>query len=217
MLVDLSGEAALAVVGTRGGGGFADRLLGTVSSALPAHAHCPTVVVPRHTEGAEYTPVRRIVVGVDGSESARKALRWAVHEAEAWEAELTAIAAVPMASGAGALAWLPAAVDREQVLADVRSGLDRAVADAVEGHPAVVVRRHALDGNAAELMAEFSTAVDLVVVGSRGRGGFSGLLLGSVSQGVLSHASCPVMVVPARTKGDDGPASRNPGTPWKRA
>ena len=217
VLVDLSGEAALAVVGTRGGGGFADRLLGTVSSALPAHAHCPTVVVPRHTEGAEYTPVRRIVVGVDGSESARKALRWAVHEAEAWEAELTAIAAVPMASGAGALAWLPAAVDREQVLADVRSGLDRAVADAVEGHPAVVVRRHALDGNAAELMAEFSTAVDLVVVGSRGRGGFSGLLLGSVSQGVLSHASCPVMVVPARTKGDDGPASRNPGTPWKRA
>lgn len=217
VLVDLSGEAALAVVGTRGGGGFADRLLGTVSSALPAHAHCPTVVVPRHTEGAEYTPVRRIVVGVDGSESARKALRWAVHEAEAWEAELTAIAAVPMASGAGALAWLPAAVDREQVLADVRSGLDRAVADAVEGHPTVVVRRHALDGNAAELMAEFSTAVDLVVVGSRGRGGFSGLLLGSVSQGVLSHASCPVMVVPARTKGDDGPASRNPGTPWKRA
>lgn len=217
VLVDLSGEAALAVVGTRGGGGFADRLLGTVSSALPAHAHCPTVVVPRHTEGAEYTPVRRIVVGVDGSESARKALRWAVHEAEAWEAELTAIAAVPMASGAGALAWLPAAVDREQVLADVRSGLDRAVADAVEGHPKVVVRRHALDGNAAELMAEFSTAVDLVVVGSRGRGGFSGLLLGSVSQGVLSHASCPVMVVPARTKGDDGPASRNPGTPWKRA
>ena len=218
VLVDLSGEAALAVVGTRGGGGFADRLLGTVSSALPAHAYCPTIVVPRHTEGAEYTPVRRIVVGVDGSESARKALRWAVREAEAWEAELTAIAAVPMASGAGALAWLPAAVDREQVLADVRSGLDRAVADAVEGHPKVVVRRHALDGNAAELMAEFSTAVDLVVVGSRGRGGFSGLLLGSVSQGVLSHASCPVMVVPARTTEDaEGPAARNQGTPWKRA
>ena len=65
VLVDLSGEAALAVVGTRGGGGFADRLLGTVSSALPAHAYCPTIVVPRHTEGAEYTPVRRIVVGVE--------------------------------------------------------------------------------------------------------------------------------------------------------
>jgi universal stress family domain protein len=75
-----------------------------------------------------------------------------------------------------------------------------------------------LDGNAAELMAEFSTAVDLVVVGSRGRGGFSGLLLGSVSQGVLAHASCPVMVVPARAKDDEEPRSgRNQGTPWKRA
>ncbi|EFW26790.1 universal stress protein, partial [Actinomyces sp. oral taxon 171] len=106
VLVDLSEEATLAVVGTRGGGGFADRLLGTVSSALPAHSHCPAVVVPQHHEGADYTPVRRIVVGVDGSSSARRALKWAVAEAEAWGAELTAIAAVPMASGAGALAWL---------------------------------------------------------------------------------------------------------------
>ncbi|WP_128774381.1 universal stress protein [Actinomyces oricola] len=215
VLVDLSAEAAMAVVGTRGGGGFADRLLGTVSSALPAHSRCPAVVVPHHTEGAAYTPVKRIVVGVDGSGSARKALRRAVREAEVWGAELTAIAAVPMATGAGALAWLPAAVDREQVLTDVRSGLERAVADALEGHPGVTVRRHALDGNAAELLAEFSTAVDLVVVGSRGRGGFSGLLLGSTSQGVLSHASCPVLVVPSRSK-DDNAVSRT-STPWARA
>ncbi|AYD90451.1 universal stress protein [Actinomyces sp. 2119] len=214
VLVDLSDEATLSVVGTRGGGGFADRLLGTVSSALPAHGHCPTVVVPQRTQGADYTPVRRIVVGVDGSSSARKALHWAVAEAEAWGAELTAIAAVPMASGAGALAWLPAAVDREQVLADVRSGLDRAVAEALEGSSEVVVRRHALDGNPAELMAEFSTAVDLVVVGSRGRGGFSGLLLGSTSQAVLSHASCPVMVVPSRSR-DEIPSRTS--TPWGRA
>lgn len=216
VLVDLSGDAMLAVVGTRGGGGFADRLLGTVSSALPAHAHCPTVVVPKHTDGADFTPVRRIVVGVDGSESSRKALRYAIREAEVWDAELTAIATVPMASGAGALAWLPAAVDREQVLAEVRSGLDRVIADALEGHEGVTVRRHALDGNAAELMAEFSTAVDLVIVGSRGRGGFSGLLLGSVSQGVLAHASCPVLVVPSKAKTDDAPKGRNAGTPWKR-
>ncbi|VEG29555.1 universal stress protein [Actinomyces howellii] len=217
VLVDLSDAATMTVVGTRGGGGFADRLLGTVSSALPAHGRCPTVVVPRHTEGAAYTPVKRIVVGVDGSESAHKALQWAVSEAEVWGAELTAIAAVPMASGAGALAWLPAAVDREQVLADVRSGLDRTVSQALEGHSGVVVRRHALDGNAAELMAEFSTAVDLVVVGSRGRGGFTGLLLGSTSQGVLSHASCPVMVVPSRHKDDKRRSSRNIATPWGRA
>lgn len=217
VLIDLTDEAVLTVVGTRGHGGFADRLLGTVSSALPAHGHCPTVVVPRHIEGSAYTPVKRIVVGVDGSDSSRKALRWAVSEAEVWGAELTAIAAVPMASGAGALAWLPAAIDRDQVLADVRSGLDRSVAEAVADHPQVVVRRHALDGNAAELMAEFSTAVDLVVVGSRGRGGFTGLLMGSVSQGVLQHASCPVMVVPSRSRTGAGEPERNATTPWGRA
>ncbi|SPT54232.1 Universal stress protein Rv2623/MT2698 [Actinomyces bovis] len=215
VLVDLSDEAALAVVGTRGGGGFADRLLGAVSAALPAHSHCPTVVVPRHVEGAEFTPVRRIVVGVDGSDSARKALAWAVAEAEAWDAELTVVAAVPLASGTGALAWLPAAIDREQVLADVRDGLDHAVQKALEGHPKVKVRKHALDGNPAELMAEFSTAVDLVVVGSRGRGGFAGLLLGSTSQAVLSHAVCPVMVVPSR--GKDGAAAGRVQMPWGRA
>ena len=62
---------------------------------------------------------------------------------------------------------------------------------------------HALDGNAAALMAEFSTAVELLVVGTRGRGGFRGLLMGSTSQAVLHHAACPVMVVPARVANPD--------------
>ena len=60
-----------------------------------------------------------------------------------------------------------------------------------------------LDGTGAQLLTEFSTAVDLVVLGSRGRGGFAGLLLGSTSQAVLHHASCPVMVVTTRCKDDD--------------
>src|SRR5690625_5267543 len=171
VLVELSRKAGLAVVGTRGGGGFADRLLGTVSSSLPAHAHCPTVVVPCGTDDQPgFTPVRRIVVGVDGSESATIALRRAVDEAIAWDAHLTAVAAVPIGGGAGSLAWLPAAVDRDDVLADVKVGLGVAVEQAVDGRE-VRLSQHALDGNAAALMAEFSTAVDLVVVGSRGRGG----------------------------------------------
>ena len=60
-----------------------------------------------------------------------------------------------------------------------------------------------LDGTGAQLLTEFSTAVDLVVLGSRGRGGFAGLLLGSTSQAVLHHSSCPVMVVTTRCKDDD--------------
>ena len=213
VLVELSRTAAVAVVGTRGRGGFAERLLGTVSSALPAHSHCPTVVVPfRPPRGQEGTAgtglpgvrrpvVRRIVVGVDGSPAAEAALAKAIAEAEAWGAELTAVAGVPVGTGAGLMAWLPAAVDHEAVLRDVAAGLDVVVDRALADHPDVQVRRHVLDGNGAALLTEFSTAVDLVVVGSRGRGGFAGLLLGSTSQTVLHHAACPVMVV--TTRGQD--------------
>ena len=207
VLVEESRHVVLAVVGTRGRGGFADRLLGTVSSALPAHAWCPTVVVPlRGADGhplpdgetAEVRPVRRIVVGVDGSPPAERALRAAIREAEAWDAELFAVSGVPLASMTGALAWLPSAVDHEQVLKDIAEGLDVVVDRAVLEHPGARVQRRVLDGTGAELLTEFSAATDLVVVGSRGRGGFAGLLLGSTSQAVLHHARCPVMVVTAR-------------------
>lgn len=211
VLADLTKEAGLAVVGTRGGGGFADRLLGTVSSSLPAHAHCPTVVVPPQ-EAEPFVPVRRIVVGVDGSESATLALRRAVDEALLWGAELTAVAAVPVSGSATALGWLPTNVDRREVIADVKVGLSVAVEQAVGGRD-IEVRQRALDGNAAALLAEFSTAVDLVVVGSRGRGGFAGLLLGSTSQAVLHHSVCPVLVVPTRSE----QAGQSPSqVPWRK-
>lgn len=216
VLVDLSKQVCLVVVGTRGRSGFAERVLGTVSSALPAHAHCPTVVVPSREgededDGATM-PITRIVVGVDGSDSAKVALQRAIEQAEVWEAELTAVVAVPIGAGAGILGWLPAAVDRESVLADVKEGLNVAVDRALEGRD-LVVRRHALDGNGAALLSEFSTAVDLVVVGSRGRGGFAGMLLGSTSQQVLHHSACPVMVVPTRVQ-DEGLPPIAMG--WKR-
>ena len=120
-------------------------------------------------------------------------------------AALTAVAAVPVGTGAGILAWLPAAVDHEAILRDVAEGLDVAVDQALADHPDVTVRRHVLDGTGSALLTEFSTAVDLVVVGSRGRGGFAGLLLGSTSQAVLHHAACPVMVVTMRGREAEQP------------
>ncbi len=241
VLVEMSREVSLVVVGTRGRGGFADRLLGTVSSALPAHAHCPTVVVPlagvqrspqasamfaaagltadeqptvpesrskRDAAGGEHAippvrPIHRIVVGVDGSPAAEAALAAAIREAEVWGAELFVIAGVPIGTGTGMLAWLPAPVDHEQILADVTEGLNVVVDRALVGHEGVTVRRHVLDGTGAELLTEFSTASDLVVVGSRGRGGFAGLLLGSTSQAVLHHSACPVMIVTTRSRETD--------------
>ncbi len=213
VLVDLTKQVCLAVVGTRGNSGFAERILGTVSSALPAHAHCPTVVVPLHEDDGEPPlPIRRIVVGVDGSDSAKVALDRAIEQAEVWDAELTAVVGVPIGAGAGLLGWLPAAVDREVVLADVTEGLNVTVDRALEGRE-LTVRRHALDGSGAELLSEFSTAVDLVVVGTRGRGGFAGMLLGSTSQQVLHHSVCPVLVVPTRIQ-DEGLPPIAMG--WKR-
>lgn len=214
VLVELSKQCSLVVIGKHKGSGFADRLLGAVSSALPPLAHCSTVVVPhRREETPPRMPLKRIVVGVDNSDAARCALKRAIREAGIWNAELTAFSAVSIVQGAGAMAWVPTPIDHDELLASVREGLnvtvDRALA---ECESSIAVRRHALDGSAAALLTEFSTAVDLVVVGSRGRGGFTGLLLGSTSQTVMAHSDCPVMVVPSRTEGEL-PASY----PWQGA
>jgi nucleotide-binding universal stress UspA family protein len=208
VLVEMSKDFGLAVVGTHGRGGFAERLLGTVSSALPAHAKCPVVVVPHRSRSGAITPeggsqraprnprdVKRIIVGVDGSPSAEVALKVAIDQAQVWGAELVAVAGVPVGGGAGILAWLPAQVDHEKVLADVKAGLDVIVDRFEAEHDGLTIKRIVLDGTGAELLTEFSTAADLLVVGSRGRGGFRGLLLGSTSQAVLHHADCPVLVV----------------------
>ena len=195
VLVQLSEQADLIVVGTRGTGGFADRLLGATSSALPAYSRCPVVVVPGRGADQQFTPVKKIVIGVDGSSRSRKSLRRAIEEAALWGAQLTAVDAVPMASSAGVLAWLPATVDRESILRDVRDEL-KAICKAESAGSGVEIHAHALDGNPAALLTEFSTAVELVVVGTRGRGGFAGVLMGSTSQSVLAHSTCPVLVVP---------------------
>jgi len=199
ILIELSKQAGLVAIGKEGGTGLADRILGAVSTSLAPHAHCPVVMIPvRHGETKPLrVPVRRIVVGVDGSASAKVALKRAIQEAEVWNAELTAVAAVPIGQGAGAMAWMPGNIDRDELLADVREGLNVTVDQAL-GDSTVTVRRHALDGSPAALLTEFSTAVDLLVVGTRGRGGFAGLLLGSTSQTVIAHSDCPVMAVPAK-------------------
>ncbi len=214
VLIDESARVTMAVVGTRGGGGFAERLLGTVSSALPAHAQCPTIVVPtrRKAKGAPpeeeppaVRPVRRVVVGLDGSPQAELALRWAIREAKTWGAELVAVTGVPVTAGSGTLAWLPAAVDHQQVLEDVATALDVLIDRVAAEEPGVPeITRTVLDGTGAQLLTEASGDSDLLVVGSRGRGGFAGLLLGSTSQAVLHHAQCPVMIVTQKCAlGDD--------------
>lgn len=208
VLVELSKEAALSIVGTRGHGGFAGRLLGTVSSALPAHGHCPTVVVPRRSkEHEEASAARsgalRIVAGVDGSTSSILALEHAFELAQLYQARLYVIGGVPLSKGSSLLSWLPAAVDRESILQEMQDKLEELAIAKRAGYPDVPVQIQVLDGSGAELLSEFSEASDLIVVGTRGRGGFAGMLLGSTSQSLLHHAQCPVMVVPERIAKED--------------
>ncbi len=211
VMAELSKDAGLIVIGKHRGSGVADRLLGAVSSSLPPLAHCPTVVVPfMGADAPVKSPVKKIVVGVDNSDSARCALKHAIREAELWDAQLTAFSAIALVQGAGAMAWVPTPIDHDELLTSVREGLSQTV-DEVLGDKPLKVECRVLDGSAAALLTEFSTAVDLIVVGTRGRGGFTGLLLGSTSQTVMARSSCPVMVVPSRVD-KDLPSSY----PWEK-
>jgi nucleotide-binding universal stress UspA family protein len=140
----------------------------------------------------------KIVVGVDGSEPSRAALRWALQEAELREAELVIVNAwssptVPAYAGVAAAPLSPGMRD------DAREGaadLVRTVADEVAGEERALHFDYVTEeGSAAEVLIEAARDADVLVVGSRGHGGFTGLLLGSVSQQVAHHAPCPVVIV----------------------
>jgi nucleotide-binding universal stress UspA family protein len=136
----------------------------------------------------------RIVVGADGSEGGQAALRWALGEAELRGATVDAVLSLrvmPMMASP-AVALVP---DREEEVELGRQLLGQTVADAASMHPTVRVNQVVMEGGAARALLEVAHGADLLVVGSRGRGGFTGLLLGSVSQQCVHHATCPVVVV----------------------
>ncbi|MGN9779468.1 universal stress protein [Micromonospora sp. H33] len=177
-LVEESRRAELVVVGSRGHGGFAGLLLGSVGTQVAAHAHCPVLVV-RPAE--ETIPVDGpVLVGVDGSEAAELAVGYAADEAARREVELVvAHVSRPDEENAAATGEL----------------LDTAASAARGSHPGLTVTVRLLRADKPEpALIEASGGAGLVVVGTRGRGGFAGMLLGSVSQALVQHAHCPVLV-----------------------
>ena len=138
-----------------------------------------------------------IVVGVDGSDTSRKALHWAHEEASHHGASLTVLTAwhlppLPMSPPFGSV---PDAGYASQPKSNALAVLEGLVAGLEAREPAVDVRSVVVEGNPAKVLIEQSSESDLLVVGSRGLEGFSGMLLGSVSQHVVAHAQCPVVVV----------------------
>lgn len=184
VLTEAVGDADLLVVGSRGHGGFAGLVVGSVSQHLVAHAPCPVVVHHGHR-----APVGRIVVGVDGSPESQQALRWAAEQARLAGSTLRAVLAWQLPVGYG-LADLPA----PDWSAHASQTLATAVAAACDKDDAATVEQEVVEGETAEMLLRRALDADLLVVGSRGRGGFSGLLLGSVSQHAAAHAPCPVVV-----------------------
>ncbi|MEU6812898.1 universal stress protein [Streptomyces sp. NPDC046831] len=188
-----SRAAELVVVGSRGMGGFVGLLVGSTAVHLAAHGTCPVLVV--REPGDDTGPV---VLGVDGLATGERAVDFAFAEAAwrgtglvalhawtTWSAPLPPPqdAAAPYANPPGALA------EEEERL------LSEALAGHRERYPGVVPEHRLVHGRTREALIEASRSAQLLVVGARGRGGFAGLLLGSVSQAVLHHAHCPVAVV----------------------
>ena len=184
-------RAQLLVLGDRGLGGLAGLLLGSVAVGLAAHAACPVVIVrgDRAGTGNEESPV---VVGIDDSSISDAALAFAFDAAAARGVGLVVVHAWSPTAIDDALApvmdWDAATAEEDALLAERLAGWE-------QKHPEVAVRRTVVRNGAVRSLVAASREAQLVVVGSRGRGNATGLLLGSVSHGVLHASHCPVAIV----------------------
>jgi len=243
VLLDYSHDAVVLVVGSRGRGGFLGRLLGSVSSALPAHAKCPTVLVPLKFSSKESNAVttatgaipivsaspgrgapaqgtgasepgtaapqsvidegappirakdsRPVAAGVDGSDFGRVAALVAAREASERGTSLRIVCALPPMGAT--LVWIPTNIDNGTALEELREKLEAGRQWLHSHYPELQIDAEVIDGTAVDVLVQETRGAQLTVIGTRGRGGFAGMLLGSTSQGVLHHAEGPLMVVP---------------------
>jgi nucleotide-binding universal stress UspA family protein len=137
----------------------------------------------------------RIVVGIDGSSSSTKALEWAARQSELTGATLEVVTSWEWPNTYGAPLAVP---DGYDPAVDAQDVLDDALAPTLEAHPGLRVRSVVVRGHPAPALVEASRGADLLVVGSRGHGEFSGMLLGSVSEHCVTNAHCPVLVLRSR-------------------
>jgi nucleotide-binding universal stress UspA family protein len=189
VLVDASRDAQLLVLGHRGLGGFVGLLVGSVAAQATGHARCPVVVV-RGDDPPEGAPV---VLGTDGSPGANRAAEVAFAQAQLRDVELILAHHQPAGkSSAGA-----SVTGNPGFWATVG---DAGALGAGARYPDVKFRTEVVPGKSvASALITFArrTSAGLLVVGTRGLGGFRGLVMGSTSRNLVEHASCPVMVVPA--------------------
>jgi nucleotide-binding universal stress UspA family protein len=139
---------------------------------------------------------RHIVVGVDGSDQSRAALRWALRQAELTGASIQAVIAWHYPVVAGGYGWAPVSpMDASDFGEIAAKTLAEVIADEADPASSVRVSTSVIEGNAAQALVEAAKGAELLVVGSRGHGGFTGALLGSVSQHCAHLSPCPIVIV----------------------
>ncbi|MGV0992164.1 MAG: universal stress protein [Mycobacterium sp.] len=188
-LVEESKDAQLIVVGCRGRGALARGLLGSVSTGVVHHAFCPVAVIHDEDPLIPHPSKAPVVVGLDGSPASEKALGIAFEEASFRGIDLVAVHAW---SDTGVFEfpgedWSTQQGLAEEILSERLSGWQ-------ERYPDVLVRRVVVADRPAHQLLEQAKSAQLLVVGSHGRGGFAGMLLGSVSTGIVHAARMPVIV-----------------------
>jgi nucleotide-binding universal stress UspA family protein len=189
VLADVSTDAEMIVVGCRGRGALARSLLGSVSTGLVHHAHCPVAIIHDEDPLMPHPSHAPVVVGVDGSPASEHALAIAFEQASVRKVDLLAVHAW---SDSGVFEfpgvdWTTMQSMAEETLSERLSGWQ-------ERYPDVLVRRVVAADRPAHQLLEQSESAQLLVVGSHGRGGFAGMLLGSVSTAVVHGARMPIIV-----------------------
>jgi nucleotide-binding universal stress UspA family protein len=183
-------DGSLIVVGSRGHGELSGLLLGATGLQLATHACAPVVVVRGNVEAG----TGPVVVGADGSPGSETALGTAFAEAATRGCALMAVRAYHVPTPRWGQHIEPPDFDGTQLRSAERALLRDSVGPWREKYPNVPVEAMVVKGDAASVLVAMSSAAPLVVVGTRGHGGFTGLLLGSVGQKLLHHAHCPVLI-----------------------
>lgn len=186
-LLDLSSEASLLVMGSRGRGSVLAGLLGSVAFTVAGSARCPLVVVKEGCGTTVAGPEEGVIVGTDGSDTAAAAVGFAADHALSHSAPLEIVCCigeviVPVAA--------PASIreSAEQILKYSRSSLAKT-------HPELRVSTRVAEGVPERVLVDASPGMGLMVVGSRGRGTFMAMVAGSTACAVIHGATCPVAVV----------------------
>jgi len=190
-LLDAGRSATLTVVGNRGHGGFGSLLLGSVSQKVATHSRHPVVVV----RGSVDTATGPVIVGVDHTDHSEHTVGAAFEEAARRGCDLVAIHAYELPAAYGYMALAVPPYQPEDLRDAESTALDKALRPWREKYPDVPAKGLVARGTAARVLVDVSGSAGLVVVGSRGHGGITDTLLGSVSLQVLHHADCPVLVV----------------------